>query len=119
VDTKKPAVTSVSPANNATGVGPAANVSATFSEAMRATSINTNTVKLFRAGTTTPIAATVTYGAATKRAILNPNNNLRPGTKYKVVVTTGARDLAGNQLDQRPAVAGNQPKVWFFTTKLQ
>jgi hypothetical protein len=37
-------------------------------------------------------------------------------TKYKVVVTTGAKDEAGNQLDQDASVVGNQQKVWYFTT---
>jgi hypothetical protein len=46
-----------------------------------------------------------------------PRQQPRPGTKYKAVVTTGARDLAGNRLDQSPGVAGSQPKVWVFTTK--
>jgi subtilisin-like proprotein convertase family protein len=116
-DASAPTVTSVSPANNATRVGLAANVSATFSEAMRDSSINTNTFKLFKAGTTTPIGAKVTYGAAKKKAILNPNANLRLGAKYKAVVTTKAKDKAGNRLDQKPGVTGNQPKEWFFTVK--
>ena len=53
-----------------------------------------------RAGTTTVIGAVVSYDATAKKATLNPNANLRLGTKYKAVVTTGAKDLAGNQLDQ-------------------
>lgn len=114
VDTIKPRATRVVPAENATGIAPGTNVSAFFSEAMRAGSINANTVKLFKAGTTTAIGATVTYDAANKKAILNPNANLRRGVKYKAVVTTRVRDLAGNQLDQNRSVAGNQPKVWFF-----
>jgi hypothetical protein len=32
-------------------------------------------------------------------------------------VTTGAKDLSGNGLDQNPNVTGNQQKVWFFTTR--
>jgi Big-like domain-containing protein len=107
----------VIPANNASGVGLAAKISATFSEAMRDSSINTNTLKLFEAGTTTPIPATVTYSATTKRAILDPNANLRLGTRYKAVVTTGVKDRAGNRLDQDPTLSGNQPKAWFFIVK--
>ncbi len=82
---------------------------------MRVTSINT--FKLFRAGATNAIGATLSYDEATNKAALNPNNNLRPGTKYKAVVTSGARDLAGNQLDQNPGVAGSQPKIRFFTAR--
>jgi hypothetical protein len=118
VDKVKPKVTSTIPSANATGVGPGVNVKATFSEAMRATSINTNTFQLFKAGTTTPIAAVViSYDVGTKTATLNPDVNLRLGTKYKAVITTGTRDLAGNWLDQNATLSGNQAKVWYFTTR--
>ena len=118
VDAIAPKVTSIHPTENATGVAPAVNVKATFSEAMRASSITTNTVKLFRAGTTTPLAAGVSYDAERKTAILDPDANLRLGAKYKAVVTTATRDLAGNRLDQDEDPSnGNQPKVWFFTVR--
>jgi Tol biopolymer transport system component len=116
-DTQAPRVSSTFPAAGATGIGPGVNVKATFSEAMRATSINTNTVKLFRAGTTTPIEAVVSYDTQTKTATLNPNANLGLGTKYKAVVTTGTRDLAGNRLDQNRSLSGLQQKAWFFTVR--
>ena len=90
------------------------NVRATFSEAMSASSITTDTVKLFRAGTTSPIAAVISY-ETNKTATLNPDIDLRLGTKYKAVVTTGTRDLASNQLDQDATLSGNQSKRWFFT----
>jgi hypothetical protein len=41
---------------------------------------------------------------------------LAKNTKYKAVVTTGAKDLAGNALDQKATTTGNQPKSWTFTT---
>jgi uncharacterized delta-60 repeat protein len=118
VDTKAPKVISVLPTEDATGVGRRVNVQATFSEAMSASSITTETIKLFRAGTTTPKAAVVSYDAQTKTATLNPENDLRLGTKYKAVVGTGTRDLAGNGLDQdQDPTNGNQPKKWFFTVR--
>jgi len=49
------------------------------------------------------------------RALLNPN--LKPRTRYMGVVTTGAKDLSDNGLDQNPNVTGNQQKVWLFTTR--
>jgi hypothetical protein len=116
-DPTAPTVTSVRPANKATGVGLAANVTATFSEAMTATSVNSNTFELFKAGTTDKVGATVSYDAPTMRATLNAKNNLRRGVKYEAVVTTEAKDVAGNRLDQKPGVAGNQEKVWRFTTR--
>jgi len=32
------------------------------------------------------------------------------------VIATGAKDLAGNSLDQNPGLAGNQQMKWLFTT---
>jgi subtilisin len=117
IDKKPPKVTSVAPANSATGIGRAANVRAVFSEAMTPATINTSTFKLMRAGTTNAVGATLSYDAATMKATLNPNNNLRATTKYKAVVSTGAKDLSGNSLDQDPSVGGNQNKAWTFTTR--
>ena len=114
-DTTAPKVKSTSPANGSTLIAPGVNVTATFTEAMDAattdgdpSTINGTTVKLFRAGTTTVIGAVVSYDATAKKAILNPKSNLRLGTKYKAVVTTGAQDLAGNPLDQNSSLSGLQ-----------
>jgi hypothetical protein len=77
--------------------------------------INGTTFKLFKAGTTTVIGAVVTYDATANKAILNPNANLRLGTKYKAAVT---QDLAGNQLDQdQDPSNGLQQKGWSFTIR--
>ncbi|MDQ3704986.1 MAG: Ig-like domain-containing protein [Chloroflexota bacterium] len=124
-DTTAPKVTNTTvPAAGAMQVGPGVNVTATFTEAMDArttdgdpSTINGTTVKLFRAGTTTAIGAVVSYNATTNKATLNPNSNLRLGTKYKAVVTTGAQDLAGNRLDQNSSLGGLQQKTWTFTTR--
>jgi len=86
-----------------------------------ASSINTNTFKLFRMGSTTKIAATVSYDPITRTATLNPfgstTTRLARNTTYKAVVTTKATDMAGNQLDQNPSLDGLQQKTWFFTTR--
>jgi N-acetylglucosamine-6-sulfatase len=117
-DTTRPRVTSTSPAANATGVAPGANFTATFSEAMMASSINGTTFKLFKKGSTTKIGAAVSYDASTRTAKLDPTNNLRLGTTYKAVVTTGAKDLAGLQLDQDQTPSnGLQQKTWLFTVR--
>ena len=113
-DTTPPKVTSTVPANGQE-VGPAVNVKATFSEDMLRSSINGTTFKLFKVGSTTKKAATVSYNADTDTAKLDPTNNLRRGVTYKTVVTTGAKDLAGNQLDQNGSTTSLQQKVWYFT----
>jgi len=113
-DTTPPKVISTSPKANATEVAPAANVRATFSEGMDSTTINGTTFQLFKKGTTTQIPATVSYNADTDTAKLDPTNNLRRGVVYKAVVSTGARDVAGNQLDQDGSTSGFQQMRWFF-----
>ncbi|MBA3387977.1 MAG: Ig-like domain-containing protein [Rubrobacter sp.] len=119
-DTTAPKVAAVTPSNRATRVSPSANVTATFSEAMKASTINATTFKLFRLnadGSKRRVAAAVSYSQTSKKAVLNPNNNLRLGATYKATITTGARDLAGNALDQNPTKTGNQGKTWKFTVK--
>ena len=94
-------------------VGPAANIRATFSEDMRPASVK-DAFKLFKKGSTNQIAAQVSYDASTDKATLNPTNNLRRGATYKAVVSTVAKDVEGNRLDQNSSTAGLQKKVWFF-----
>src|SRR4051794_16631908 len=130
-DTTSPKVTSTIPKATATGVAPGANITATFSEAMDPKTVVTTptdpanpnvgtstTFKLMKAGTTAAIGAVVSYDPSTKKATLNPNSNLKLGTKYKAAVTTGAKDLAGNQLDQdQDPSNGLQQMGWSFTIK--
>jgi hypothetical protein len=117
IDRKSPNVSSTTPANNATGVARSANVRATFSEAMEASSIEAGSFKLRRKGTSTSIGAIVTYDPSTDRATLNPKAELKPGATYIATVTPNAKDLAGNQLDQDPNTAGNQAKSWQFKVR--
>jgi hypothetical protein len=84
---------------------------------MVTSSISTTTFKLSKAGTTTVIEAAVSYDPTTKKATLNPDANLRRGAKYKAVVTTGAKDVAGNRLDQNSSQSGIQEKSWTFTIR--
>jgi Tol biopolymer transport system component len=115
VDTRAPRVTRTSPDAGAKGVGARTNVTATFSEDMMQSSISGQTFKVFRKGSTTKIGASVSYSSATRKAKLNPTNSLKKGATYKAVVTTRAKDVSGNRLDQHRNMSGLQRKVWFFT----
>jgi M6 family metalloprotease-like protein len=117
VPTTPPKVISTSPADRAKRIAPGVNITATFTEAMNTNSINGTTFKLTKAGSPTAIGAVVSYDATAKRAILDPNANLRRGTKYKAVVTTEATDLAANRLDQNSSLSGLQHKAWTFTIR--
>jgi hypothetical protein len=99
-------------------VAPKASLRATFSEKMRASSINTKTFKLFKKkGSTKKLSARVSYNAATKKATLNPTTSLRKGLTYKAVLSPGAKDVAGKSLDQKRTAKGLQQKVWSFTVR--
>jgi hypothetical protein len=122
-DTIKPKVSTATPTG--TGIGRGTNIAATFSEKMSPTSITKSTFKLYKvtsSGTTQVTNVTVTLSSNGLKATLNPfgtstTQQLTARTKYKAVVTTGAKDLAGNALDQNSTTVGNQPKSWTFTTK--
>jgi hypothetical protein len=96
-------------------VAPSANPTATFSEGMDSATINATTFKLLEGGSTTRLPAAISYSTSTDTATLDPTNPLRAGVTYKAVVTTGAKDLAGNPLDQNTTKIGLQQKAWFFT----
>ncbi|WP_165968662.1 Ig-like domain-containing protein [Arthrobacter crusticola] len=107
-DTTPPTVTAVSP-SVATGVSVAANATGTFSEAMDAATVTSSTFTLTAQGSTTPVAANVTYNSTDRVATLNPTNDLAPGTTYTAVIKGGGvKDAAGN------ALAAD--RTWTFTT---
>jgi CSLREA domain-containing protein len=115
VDTIKPKVKRVVPAGDATRVAPGTNVYAFFSEPMKAGSIKGTTFKLYKKGSTTRVSADLTLDPSNSRkAILDPktirpHGHLERGVTYKAVVSTGAKDAAGNPLARS--------KIWFFTVK--
>ena len=117
-DTVAPRVATHSPAG--TGVDRDVNARAVFSEEMRRGTLNETTFKLFRIGVD-GVARRVQDVAVIPRsdgkvATLNPAARLGARTRYKVVVATGALDLARLNLDQNRQLDGNQQKVWFFKT---
>jgi CSLREA domain-containing protein len=119
-DFSSPKVASTTPAAGATGVRKGANISATFSEKMTRSTLSKTTFKLFKVNSndsTTQITA-VAFSSSVDglKATLDPSNLLLANTKYKAVVTTQARDLAGNQLDQSSTTSGKQQKAWTFKT---
>ncbi len=123
-DLVPPRVTATSPVAGATGAGRAANLTAVFSEKMNLATLNRSTFRLYKVnanGTTTQITnTTVTPSPDGTRATLNPYGTstglLAANTKYRAEVTPGAKDRAGNRLDQNSTTTGNQPKAWVFTT---
>ena len=107
IETVPPKVTAISPASGAVSVSRTANVTATFSEAMDATTISAANFEL-RDPSSALVAATVAYNTATNVATLTPSAALAASTTFTATVKVGVKDLAGN------ALASSQ--VWSFTT---
>lgn len=98
-DVAPPTVVSTIPPNSTTKVSVSANITATFSEDMDTSTINTSTFTLFQGATS--ITGTVSYDPATRTATFDPIANLSYGTTYTVTIKGGAsgvKDLAGNPL---------------------
>jgi subtilisin len=121
VDNTRPTLkTLVASSRSSTGVPlRQTNFTATFSEAMTKATLNKVTYKLYKCASATdnvcaaPITnVTVTPSPSGLSATLNPfgatATRLAANTKYKVVVTIGTKDLAGNPLAQQ--------KVAYFKT---
>jgi hypothetical protein len=111
-DTSPPTVTSVTPANGASGVATGTTVTAVFSEPMAASTIGTSTLEL-RTPSNALVAATITYDAASRTGTLTPLAPLAASTVYTATVRGGTtdprvKDAAGN------ALAASV--TWSFTT---
>ena len=101
-----PTVTSTLPVNLGVGVALNTRVSATFSEPMLSSTVDSATFILKQG--TTGLSGAVTYDAATKTATLVPAAVLSSSLVYTATVTTGAKSAKG--------VALATPYTWTFTT---
>jgi len=103
-----PTVASVTPANNAVGVVVTSTVTATFSEAMNASTITGSTFTLTPQGGSA-VAATVVYSSNGNIATLTSSTPLAFNTSYTATITTGVTSSLG------AALASNY--TWNFTTE--
>ena len=111
-DTTPPTVTAVTPVAGATGVLPTTAVSAVFSEAMDAATINGTSFEL-RDSSNAVVAAAISYDVNTRTATLTPTTALAYSSTFTASVRGGAadprvKDAAGN------GMAGTT--TWTFTT---
>jgi hypothetical protein len=111
-DNTPPTVSSVTPANGTASVPVNTTVTAVFSEAMSASTINASTIEL-RNSSNVLITATVSYNTGSNTATLTPSAPLANSTVYTATVKSGAagvKDVAGN------ALASDYN--WSFTTEV-
>ena len=102
-----PAVLSTTPVDGATQLGENPTLSATFSQAMNASTITSSTFKLTGPGGSA-VAAGIDYDPVTRTAGLVPSAPLAPATAYVVTLTTGVQSVQGLGLEQ--------PVTWTFST---
>lgn len=101
-DNTPPTVTAFSPAGGATSVDVNPTLTVTFSEALNAATVKSNTIFLVK-GINTVVPTTLTYNAATRTATLTPTAALLNSTSYTIYVVggvTGIKDLSDNALEQ-------------------
>ena len=89
-DTTAPTVTSTTPANGATGVAVGVSPTAVFSESMDPSTLTTSTFTLVKQGTSTPLAAAVSYDAPSRTATLDPTAALELSAAYTATVKGGS-----------------------------
>ncbi|MBI5192041.1 MAG: Ig-like domain-containing protein [Nitrospirae bacterium] len=104
-DTTPPSVSSTYPENNTTDIPSNISISATFSESINTSTVNTTTFTLAKSGGS-DVTGDVSYNGMT--ATFNPSVSLDDSSPYNATITTGVKDLAGNYM------ASN--KSWSFTT---
>ena len=93
-----PTVVNTNPAANATGVVRDVVVTAEFSEPVNPITVNETTVKLYNLTTGQWVDAEVTLDASRTVAIFTPVELLTPSTQFRLQITTGVTDTAGNTL---------------------
>ena len=108
-DKTAPTVTSVSTtADNQSSVSITDNITVTFSEAMDSTYVTTNTSDTYCSGTLrvssdnfstcVKMSSSPASSNSDKTFTVDPSDNLSYSTTYKIRVTTGVKDSAGNTL---------------------
>jgi O-glycosyl hydrolase len=102
-----PKVTAVTPASAATGVAVSTTLTATFSQSMNASTINSSNFTLTATGGAS-VTGTVTFVSSTSVATFTPSASLAFNTQYTATITTGVTNAAGTPL------AANYS--WSFTT---
>ena len=106
VTSAAPVVTGETPASGATGVATNTGVTATFNEAVQASSITTTTFTL-KNSSGTAVAGTVAYNSSTNTATLTPSAALAYSTTYTATVSA-AKSTSGTAM--------TAPMNWSFTT---
>jgi len=110
-DTTAPTVSSVYPADNQNEVSITENISVTFSKSMNTTSVTTNMSNTTCSGSfqlssnnfssCIQMSSSPSSSNSYRTFTVDPSINLSHSTNYKIRVTTGVKDTAGNSLSSQ------------------
>jgi N-acetylneuraminic acid mutarotase len=108
LDTTTPTVASTSPADNSSSIQISSTISVTFSEVIDTSTITINTTNTTCSGTIqvssdnfstcVQISSSPTASNSDKIFTVTPSSSLSYSTTYKIRVTTGVKDIAGNNI---------------------
>ncbi|MDQ3226539.1 MAG: Ig-like domain-containing protein, partial [Chloroflexota bacterium] len=93
-----PSVSSITPADLATGVSVGTSAVIEFSEPMEAATINPSSVTLQLTATGAAVSGSVSYDPATRAATFIPAAALNPGSSYTLKVSSAVKDASSNAL---------------------
>ena len=114
-DSAQPTVTSVTPANNATGIGRNAIISLTFSKSINPGTVNGTSLQMF-VGTASIGTGTINFSSDNRTVTFTPTTPA--GETITIVATSAIKDLSGNSLvdfqsrfQTAEAIPANSPQV--------
>jgi phi13 family phage major tail protein len=99
-DTTPPTLSNTVPANNATSVAVSTTVQWIFNEAISPDCVNASNFIVIKDSDGSVVAGTLSQSADKTTITFTPSANLSATTAYRIIATTGVRDLAGNSLAQ-------------------
>jgi phi13 family phage major tail protein len=99
-DTTPPTLNNTVPANNATSVAVSTTVQWIFNEAISPDCVNASNFIVIKDSDGSVVAGTLSQSADKTTITFTPSANLSATTAYRIIATTGVRDLAGNSLAQ-------------------
>ena len=128
-DTTAPTISSTYPSDSASSVAPNTSLTVTFSEAMDTTTFTTNTSNTTCSGSLqvssdsfsscVQMSASPSISNSNKTLTVTPASSLSYSTTYKIRVTTGVKDSAGNALSsQWTTSTGFTTDTWAGTQQL-
>ena len=92
-----PYINNVTPSQNAVSVNKSSNITIVFTQDMNPTTISNANIKVFGFQTGF-LPVTIDYNAAGKTANINPNQDLKPGEKISVTLTSGITTISNENI---------------------